>query len=481
MGKLLAINISKERGTEKREVPQAELVADYGIMGDAHAGKWHRQVSLLSAEKIDDFRARGAQIDNGAFGENLIISGFDLGNLPLGTRFCIGDTILEMTQIGKQCHSHCAIYKRMGECIMPKEGVFAVVVRGGQIHAGDEVKLIPANIYASIKDRPVDSRCELLTVIEGAHAGAKALYIDGRIRVAYGNVWADEIDDNDNSIVMFRQQIGSRPRLIICGGGHVSAALVRMASLLAFDIWVIEDRPLFADNAKRQGADHVICGDYKETLAKLQPQADDYYVCMTRGHRFDMECLTEIFTKSYAYVGMMGSKKRAVIVKKDLEESGFSQEIISGLYSPIGLAIGGQTPEEIALSVISEIVKCKNERTSCTQIDNEVLDALTEVAGHCASVTHSPDEKYILCTIIKKNGSAPRGVGTQMLVSSDNRIVGTIGGGCAEALVISRCRRLFRNQEFKCELIDVSMNTDDAENEGMVCGGSISVLLEQIK
>lgn len=316
MGKLLAINISKERGTEKREVPQAELVADYGIMGDAHAGKWHRQVSLLSAEKIYAFRARGAQIDNGAFGENLVISGFDFKNLPLGTRFCIGDAILEMTQIGKQCHSHCAIYKRMGECIMPKEGVFAVVIRGGQIHTGDEVKLIPANIYASIKDRPADSRCELLTVIEGAHAGEKALYIDGRIRVASGSTWADEINDNDNSIVMFKQQIGSRPRLIICGGGHVSVALVRMASLLAFDIWVIEDRPLFADNAKRQGADHVICGDYKKTLARLEPQADDYYVCMTRGHRFDMECLTEIFRKPYAYVGMMGSKKRAAIVKK---------------------------------------------------------------------------------------------------------------------------------------------------------------------
>ncbi len=136
------------------------------------------------------------------------------------------------------------------------------------------------------------------------------------------------------------------------------------------------------------------------------------------------------------------------------------------------LAIGGQTPEEIALSVISEIVKCKNERTSCTQVDNEVLDAL--IAGIRSG-------KYILCTIIKKNGSAPRGVGTQMLVSSDNRIIGTIGGGCAEAEVISRCRRLFRNQEFKCGLIDVSMNTDDAENEGMVCGGSISVLLEQIR
>ena len=254
----------------------------------------------------------------------------------------------------------------------------------------------------------------------------------------------------------------------------MSAALVRMASLLAFDIWVIEDRPLFADNAKRQGADHVICGDYKKTLARLEPQADDYYVCMTRGHRFDMECLTEIFRKPYAYVGMMGSKKRAVIVKKDLEESGFSQEIISGLHSPIGLAIGGQTPEEIALSVISEIVKCKNERTSCTQVDNEVLDALIEAAKQ------EQNEKYMLCTIIKKNGSAPRGVGTQMLVSSDNRIVGTIGGGCAEAEVISHCRRLFREQGFKCDKIDVSMNTDDAEKEGMVCGGSISVLLEQI-
>ena len=353
---------------------------------------------------------------------------------------------------------------------MPKEGVFAVVIRGGQIHTGDEVKLIPANIYASIKDRPADSRCELLTVIEGAHAGEKALYIDGRIRVASGSAWADEINDNDNSIVLFKQQIGSRPRLIICGGGHVSAALVRMASLLAFDIWVIEDRPLFADNAKRQGADRVICGDYKKTLAKLEPQTDDYYVCMTRGHRFDMECLTEIFRKPYAYVGMMGSKKRAAIVKKDLEEPRFSQKNIAGLHSPIGLAIGGQTPEEIALSVISEIVKCKNERTGCTQVDNEVLDALIEAS----------DGKYILCTIIKKNGSAPRGVGTQMLVSSDNRIIGTIGGGCAEAEVISHCRRLFRKQEFKCGLMDVSMNTDDAEKEGMVCGGSISVLLEQI-
>ena len=98
---------------------------------------------------------------------------------------------------------------------------------------------------------------------------------------------------------------------------------------------------------------------------------------------------------------MMGSKKRAAIVKKDLEESGFSQETISGLHSPIGLAIGGQTPEEIALSVISEIVKCKNERTGCTQVDKEVLDALIEAAKQ-ETDTQASDEKYILCTIIKR-------------------------------------------------------------------------------
>ena len=114
-----------------------------------------------------------------------------------------------------------------------------------------------------------------------------------------------------------------------------------------------------------------------------------------------------------------------------------------------------------------------------TEIEAVNGKADTKESKECED-TQASDEKYILCTIIKKNGSAPRGVGTQMLVSSDNRIIGTIGGGCAEAEVISHCRRLFRKQEFKCALMDVSMNTDDAEKEGMVCGGSISVLLEQI-
>ena len=108
-GKVVAVCISEKKGTQKTEVPSITLVPDWGIEGDAHAGKWHRQVSLLSVEKIDAFRARGAEVDNGAFGENIIVEGFDLRTLPVGTKFRIGGALLELTQIGKECHEHCAI------------------------------------------------------------------------------------------------------------------------------------------------------------------------------------------------------------------------------------------------------------------------------------------------------------------------------------------------------------------------------------
>lgn len=142
MGIVKAICISKKKGTQKHRVEEAVFVEDYGIENDAHAGKWHRQVSLLSYDKIEDFKKRGADVIDGAFGENLVVEGFDFRNLPVGTIFQCGDVILEMTQIGKQCHSHCEIYKIMGECIMPKEGVFTKVIQGGIIRTGDEMTII---------------------------------------------------------------------------------------------------------------------------------------------------------------------------------------------------------------------------------------------------------------------------------------------------------------------------------------------------
>ncbi|MBE6019733.1 MAG: MOSC domain-containing protein [Clostridiales bacterium] len=144
-GKVIAVCVSENKGTQKTEVPSIKLIPGWGIEGDAHAGKWHRQVSLLALEKIEAFRERGAEVDYGAFGENIIVEGFDLRNLPVGTRFRIGDTLLELTQIGKECHTHCAIYHQVGDCIMPREGVFTVVLEGGTVKAGDEVELIEAD------------------------------------------------------------------------------------------------------------------------------------------------------------------------------------------------------------------------------------------------------------------------------------------------------------------------------------------------
>ena len=142
-GVVKAICISDKRGIEKRAIEEGHFLVDFGIEGDAHAGRWHRQVSLLSYDKVRAFNERGANVIDGAFGENLVVEGIDFRSLPVGTRLYAGTVQLEMTQIGKECHSHCAIYKRMGECIMPKEGVFARVVREGIIRPGDVMRVEP--------------------------------------------------------------------------------------------------------------------------------------------------------------------------------------------------------------------------------------------------------------------------------------------------------------------------------------------------
>ena len=143
-GVVKAVCTSEKKGVEKHSVPEGHFLKDFGIEGDAHAGKWHRQVSLLSYDKVKEFNERGAQVEDGAFGENLVVEGIDFRSLPVGMMIYIGDVVLRMTQIGKECHNDCVIKQQTGECIMPHEGVFARVLTGGEIHVGDEVTLLPA-------------------------------------------------------------------------------------------------------------------------------------------------------------------------------------------------------------------------------------------------------------------------------------------------------------------------------------------------
>jgi len=143
MGTIISLNISREKGVNKEPVESVELKVDYGIVGDAHAGDWHRQVSLLAEESINFMRNKGLELEPGAFAENITTEGIELATLPIGTRLGNGQAVLEVTQIGKKCHKGCAIFKQVGDCIMPREGIFTKVIVPGTLRRGDSLVVLP--------------------------------------------------------------------------------------------------------------------------------------------------------------------------------------------------------------------------------------------------------------------------------------------------------------------------------------------------
>ena len=143
MGTIRSLNISRDKGVTKQPVEQVELRVDHGVVGDAHAGDWHRQVSLLAEESIDRTRAKGLTLEPGAFAENITTTGLDLAQLPIGSRLGNGQVVLEVTQIGKKCQQGCAIFQQVGDCIMPREGIFTKVIAPGTLRRGDRLDLLP--------------------------------------------------------------------------------------------------------------------------------------------------------------------------------------------------------------------------------------------------------------------------------------------------------------------------------------------------
>ena len=142
MASVVAVCISEQKGTQKHEVPEIQLKIDHGIVGDAHAGNWHRQVSLLAQESVEKMKAVFPDIPVGAFAENILTEGLTLCTLPVGTRLRVGEVLLEVTQIGKECHAYCAIRQQVGDCVMPREGIFTIVLEEGTIRAGDTITVL---------------------------------------------------------------------------------------------------------------------------------------------------------------------------------------------------------------------------------------------------------------------------------------------------------------------------------------------------
>jgi xanthine dehydrogenase accessory factor len=258
-------------------------------------------------------------------------------------------------------------------------------------------------------------------------------------------------------------------RLIILGGGHIAKPLAEFSAKCGFAVTVVDDRPSFANRQRFPEAKQVICESFERVFPLLNINRSSFVVIITRGHRHDLDCLRQVLTLETAYTGMIGSKRRVRGAREQLTEEGYPKEKLDAVRAPIGLDIGAETPEEIAISILSELIKYKRAiaGTCWPELDMEVL---TELAK-------DSEEPRALVTIIETKGSVPRDIGAKMIVWPHGKTLGSIGGGCSEGEVISAAYDVIRDGGYKIQ--DVDMTGDVAEDEGMVCGGIMKVAIEK--
>ena len=325
----------------------------------------------------------------------------------------------------------------------------------------------------------------LATVLEGQQQGTALLLCDGQ--VAWTSAPETLLTQNLSALKkcttsgvftledtrVFAERFGAGARLVICGGGHVAAAAVRLAKLLDLPVTGLEDRPEYADALRETGADRVLCAPFETSLAQIPGSTETYFCVLTRAHAYDITCLKQILQKPAAYVGMMGSRGRSELVRRQLAEAGLDPARVARLHAPIGLAIGAVSPAEIAISILSQVIEYKrlhggaNRAINTSDMDLTVAESLMKV-----------EEPVALVTVIETKGSTPRGMGAMMYVYPDGRIVGSIGGGCSEAAILRDALDIIGTNTYK--VIDIDMTGDVAESEGMVCGGIMKVLVEDI-
>lgn len=321
------------------------------------------------------------------------------------------------------------------------------------------------------------------TVVDGDNTGEKILLENGTVIFSSGSFLQEHtkeimLADNSSLAVIDGRSVyieiaGSENRMVICGAGHVAMPIIKIAKLVGFHVTVIDDRKEFTDKALAAGADDVITGEFEAALDTIEGNEHTFFVVVTRGHSYDTNCLRSILKKDYAYLGAMGSSRRIAIVKQDLINEGFPEEQINAIYSPIGLKIKSDTPEEIAVSILAEIIMVKNSHKDII-FPRPVLDRI--LGSHHQEKMAG---RRMLCTIVEKQGAAPREVGSRMLYSDQGEQTGTIGGGLMEHLVKKKADEMFA-QGIHYSLSHFSLSADAASKEGEVCGGDIDVFLEEV-
>ena len=229
-------------------------------------------------------------------------------------------------------------------------------------------------LYEILNNLKPGKEYELLTVLSGACAGQKLLLEDGQ------TLWSSGCSQEKMEALpgeaVFCEKLGHACRLVICGGGYVGQAVTKMAALLGWHVTVIDDREAYAREAAAAGAKETYSGSYAEILSRLPSDGNTFYVTVTREHCFDLECLREILKKPFGYVGVMGSHTRAKKLRESLQEEGFGKELAEGIHAPIGLSIGAQTPEEIAVSIVAQIIQVQKEMPPVSLLPDELMQAI---------------------------------------------------------------------------------------------------------
>lgn len=274
----------------------------------------------------------------------------------------------------------------------------------------------------------------------------------------------------------WRRRFVPEDRLILLGGGHIALPLCNMAAMLDFAVTVVDDRPAFANTGRFPAAARVVCDGFASALEGLRIRPTDYVCVITRGHRWDGDCLRVILRgESPFYLGMIGSKRRVTGLLKLLEEEGFDSARLAAIHTPIGLKIGAETPAEIAVSICAELVQERRRRKPET--DAELLERTDTDFALLRFLAEDPAPGALM-TVLSTRGSTPVESGAIMAIDDTGRAFGTIGGGCGEAEVMRTARRLIGTGQR--ELVEVDMSNDFAMEEGMVCGGRMLVLAEDV-
>lgn len=297
------------------------------------------------------------------------------------------------------------------------------------------------------------------------------IYIKANSVLSTGKIDTLNIEENK---LMLIEPFFPKPRLIVFGGGHVAKPLVEFASRSGFSITVIDDRPSFANSSRFPEAENVICESFENSFKLIQFRQSDFVVIVTRGHRHDGLVLRKVLNYDLSYIGMIGSKRRVKGMMDELALEGFSTEVLNKVNSPIGIDIGAVTPDEIAISIVAELILFKNKdprninskKFSYPEFDRDVT----------LEICKESSTPRAIITILSSKGSVPRKSGAKMIAYLDGRTLGSIGGGCSEGGVLLKARSLMMDKGFWIEHVD--MTGDVAESMGMVCGGVMDVLIE---